>query len=314
MDRVRIGEFSAVGWPSTAVTVGNFDGVHRGHQALVSAAVARARETGGLSVALTFDPHPARLLQPDRAPAALNTLSQKEELLAGLGIDRLAVLPFDASVAELSPEAFARGVLREALGARDVVVGESFRFGRRREGDARRLADLGERLGFSVHALPVVLEQGSPVSSSRVRDALGQGNVSAARALLGRPYFVDARVVHGAGRGRTIGVPTANLAPDNEVLPAPGVYAGRCRLPGGEVRAAVVNLGYRPTFGGGHLALEAHLIGFAGDLYEAHLRLSFHERLRDEQRFPGKDALVARVLEDVARARALLSGPAGDGV
>jgi len=314
MDRVRIGEFSAVGWPSTAVTVGNFDGVHRGHQALVSAAVARARETGGLSVALTFDPHPARLLQPDRAPAALNTLSQKEELLAGLGIDRLAVLPFDASVAELSPEAFARGVLREALGARDVVVGESFRFGRRREGDARRLADLGERLGFSVHALPVVLEQGSPVSSSRVRDELGQGNVSAARALLGRPYFVDARVVHGAGRGRTIGVPTANLAPDNEVLPAPGVYAGRCRLPGGEIRAAVVNLGYRPTFGGGHLALEAHLIGFAGDLYEAHLRLSFHERLRDEQRFPGKDALVARVLEDVARARALLSGPAGDGV
>jgi len=288
MDRVRIGEFSAVGWPSTAVTVGNFDGVHRGHQALVSAAVARARETGGLSVALTFDPHPARLLQPDRAPAALNTLSQKE--------------------------AFARGVLREALGARDVVVGESFRFGRRREGDARRLADLGERLGFSVHALPVVLEQGSPVSSSRVRDELGQGNVSAARALLGRPYFVDARVVHGAGRGRTIGVPTANLAPDNEVLPAPGVYAGRCRLPGGEIRAAVVNLGYRPTFGGGHLALEAHLIGFAGDLYEAHLRLSFHERLRDEQRFPGKDALVARVLEDVARARALLSGRAGDGV
>ena len=314
MDRVRIGEFSAVGWPSTAVTVGNFDGVHRGHQALVSAAVARARETSGLSVALTFDPHPARFLQPERAPAALTTLPQKEELLAGLGIDRLAVLPFDASVAELSPEAFARGVLREALGARDVVVGESFRFGRRREGDARRLADLGERLGFSVHALPVVLEQGSPVSSSRVRDALGQGNVSAARALLGRPYFVDARVVHGAGRGRTIGVPTANLAPDNEVLPAPGVYAGRCRLPGGEIRAAVVNLGYRPTFGGGHLALEAHLIGFAGDLYEAHLRLSFHERLRDEQRFPGKDALVARVLEDVARARALLSGRAGDGV
>jgi riboflavin kinase / FMN adenylyltransferase len=314
MDRVQIGKLWAVGWPSPAVTVGNFDGVHRGHQALVSAAVARARVTGGPSVALTFDPHPARLLQPDRAPAALNTLAQKEELLAGLGIDRLAVLPFDTSVAGLSPEGFARRVLREALGARDVFVGESFRFGHRREGDARGLAALGGRLGFSVHALPVVLEQGSPVSSSRVRDELGRGDVSGARALLGRPYFVDARVVHGAGRGRTIGVPTANLAPDNEVLPAPGVYAGRCRLPGGEVRAAVVNLGHRPTFGGGRLALEAHLIGFAGDLYETRVRLSFHERLRDEQRFPGKDALVAQVLEDVTRARALLSGPAGDGV
>jgi len=314
MDRVGIGEPSAVGWPSPAVTVGNFDGVHRGHQALVAVAVARARETGGLSVALTFDPHPARLLQPDRAPAALTTLAQKEELLAGLGIDRVAVLPFDAVVAALSPEAFARGVLREALGARDVVVGESFRFGHRREGDARGLVELGAGLGFSVHALPVVLEQGSPVSSSRVRDELGRGSVGAARALLGREHFVDGCVVHGDGRGRAIGIPTANLEPDNEVLPAPGVYAGRCRLPGGEVRTAVVNLGHRPTFGGGQLALEAHLVGFEGDLYGARVRLSFHERLRDEQRFPGKDALVGQVREDVARACALLSGPAGDGV
>jgi riboflavin kinase/FMN adenylyltransferase len=314
MDRVRVGEPAAVGWPPTAVTVGNFDGVHRGHQALVSAAVSRARETGGLSVALTFDPHPARVLQPDRAPAALSTLAQKEELLAGLGIDRVAVLPFDASVAGLSPEAFARGVLREALRARDVVVGESFRFGRRRAGDARTLAELGAGLGFSVHALPVVLEEGSPVSSSRVRDELARGDVGAARALLGRAYFVDARVVHGDGRGRAIGVPTTNLASENEVLPAPGVYAGRCRLPGGEVRSAVVNLGHRPTFGDGGLALEAHLLEFTGDLYGARVRLAFHERLRDEQRFPGKDALVARISEDVARARALLSGPAGDGV
>jgi riboflavin kinase/FMN adenylyltransferase len=314
MDWVRVGERGAVGWPPTAVTVGNFDGVHRGHQALVSAAVSRAREKGGLSVALTFDPHPARVLQPERAPAALNTLAQKEELLAGLGIDRVAVLTFDVSVAGLSPEAFARGVLQEALGARDVVVGESFRFGHRREGDAKGLAVLGARLGFSLHALPVLQEQGSPVSSSRVRDELARGDVNAARALLGRAYFVDARVVHGDGRGHAIGIPTANLAPENEILPAPGVYAGRCRLPGGEVRVAVINLGYRPTFGGGRLALEAHLVGFAGDLYGARVRLSFHERLRDERRFPGKDALVARVHEDVARACALLSGPAGGGV
>jgi riboflavin kinase/FMN adenylyltransferase len=314
MDRLRVGEPAAVGGLPAAVTVGNFDGVHRGHQALVSAAVRRARETGGLSVALTFDPHPARVLQPERAPAALSTLAQKEELLAGMGIDRVAVLPFDAAVAGLAPEAFARGVLREALGARDVVVGESFRFGRGRAGDARGLAELGARLGFSVQAVPVVLDHGSPVSSSRVREELARGDVGAAGVLLGRAYFVDARVVHGEGRGRAIGVPTANLAPENEVLPAPGVYAGRFRLPGREVRAAVVNLGRRPTFGGGRLELEAHVLDFEGDLYGARVRLAFHERLRDEQRFPGKDALVARVREDVARARAVLSGSGGDGL
>jgi riboflavin kinase/FMN adenylyltransferase len=276
--------------------------------------VAKARAAGGPAVVLTFDPHPARVLRPGRAPAALTTLAQKEELLAELGVDRLAVLPFDSTVAGLPPEAFARAVLRETLGARDVVVGESFRFGHRREGDARALASLGARLGFAVHALPAVLEGGSPVSSSRVRSELERGDVVAARALLGRRYFVDAAVVRGDGRGRAIGVPTANLAPDNEILPAPGVYAGLCRVDAGEWRVAVVNLGHRPTFGGGALALEAHLLDFAGDLYGARVRLSFHERLREEQRFPGKDALVARILEDVARARALLSGPGGGGV
>jgi len=314
MERVRTERLAPVGWPAPVVTIGNFDGVHRGHQALVAATVARAREAGGTAVVLTFEPHPAAVLTPDRSPAALNTLDQKEELLALLGVDRLALLAFDVEVAELSPELFAREVLQGALDARHVVVGESFRFGHRRQGDAGRLVALGKELGFSVQALPPVLEQGHPVSSSRVRDALVRGEVRAARALLGRPYFVDALVVRGDGRGRTIGVPTANLAPENEVLPAPGVYAGRCRLPGGEVRGAVINLGHRPTFGGGRLALEAHLIGFAGDVYGDLVRLSFHERLRDERRFPGKEALVAQVDEDVARARALLPEPAGEGV
>jgi riboflavin kinase/FMN adenylyltransferase len=300
--------------PAPALTIGNFDGVHRGHQELVSVAVSRARETGGLSVALTFDPHPARVLRPHRAPAALNTLAQKEELLARLGIDRMAVLTFDAAVARLSPEAFARGVVRETLGARHVIVGESFRFGHRREGDAGVLTELGKRLGFSVQALAVLRDQGGPVSSSRVRDELARGEVRAARALLGREYFIDGRVVHGDGRGHAIGIPTANLTPENEILPAPGVYAGRCRLPGGEVHVAVVNLGHRPTFGGGRLALEAHLVGFAGNLYGVRVRLAFHERLRDEQRFPGKDALVARIRDDIARACAHLSGSATDGV
>jgi riboflavin kinase/FMN adenylyltransferase len=313
MDRVRIERLSPLGWPSPAVTVGNFDGVHRGHQALVSAAVARARETSGLSVVLTFDPHPARVLGPGRAPAALTTLPQKEELLALLGVDRLAVLPFDAGVARLSPEAFAREVLQGTLGARHVVVGESFRFGHRREGDAVALAALGAELGFSVRAQPPVLDEGSPVSSSRVRDELARGDVRASRSLLGRPYFVDATVVRGDGRGRTIGVPTANLLPENEILPARGVYAARCRVPAGASHPAVVNLGLRPTFGGEHVTVEAHLIDFDGDLYGARVRLEFHERLRGELRFDTVEGLVARIREDVAQARALFSGPGGEG-
>jgi riboflavin kinase/FMN adenylyltransferase len=314
MNRVRVERGLRQAAGSAAVTVGNFDGVHRGHQALAALTVARAREAGGAAVVLTFDPHPARLVAPDRAPGALTTLAQKEELLAGLGVDRLAVLPFDAAVAALSPEAFAREVLASSLGARHVVVGESFRFGRGREGDARRLAALGTQLGFSVGALAPVLEGGAPVSSSRVREELARGGVRAARDLLGRPYFLDAKVVRGEGRGRTIGVPTANLGTENEVLPARGVYAGRCRVPGAGWRLAVVNLGERPTFGGGKATMEAHLLDFDGDLYGARVRLEFHERLRDEERFSGVSALLVRIRQDVERARELLPPPAADAV
>jgi riboflavin kinase / FMN adenylyltransferase len=314
MDRVRIERLSPLGWPSPAVTIGNFDGVHLGHQALVAAAVERARAGGGVVVVLTFDPHPARVVSPDRAPAALSTPAQKEELLAGLGVDRLAVLPFDARVAGLDPEAFARQVLVGTLGARHVVVGETFRFGRRRAGDARGLAVLGERLGFDVRAIPPVVAEGEPISSSRVRDALARGDVRSARVLLGRPYFVDAVVVRGDGRGRAIGVPTANLEPENEVLPAPGVYAARCLVPGRRWSGAAVNLGHRPTFGGGPTTLEAHLLDFEGDIYGVRVRLEFLGRVRGEQRFEGAEALVARIRQDVAEARALLSAGGGEKV
>jgi riboflavin kinase/FMN adenylyltransferase len=314
MDRVRVERALRHGGEPTAVTVGNFDGVHRGHQALAALTVARAREAGEKAVVLTFEPHPARLLAPARAPATLTTLAQKEELLAGLGIDRLAVLAFDAEVAALSPREFARDVLAGSLGARHVVVGESFRFGRGREGDASGLAALGAGLGFSVRILAPVLERGEPVSSSRVRERIARGDVRAARDLLGRPYFLDAVVVRGDGRGRTIGVPTANLRTENEVLPARGVYAGRCRVPGSGSRLAVVNVGERPTFGGGGTTVEAHLVDFEGDLYGARVRLELHERLRDEERFADARALVGRIRQDVARARDLLPDPGGGAV
>jgi riboflavin kinase/FMN adenylyltransferase len=314
MQRVRLETLKPLGWPSPAVTIGNFDGVHRGHQALIAAAVEKARAVSGTAVVLTFDPHPAHVLSPDRAPAALTTAAQKAELLAGLGVDRLAVLPFTAERAAQPPEAFAAEVLAGALGSRQVVVGEPFRFGHRQAGDVARLAELGAELGFTVQALPPVREGGAPISSSRVREALAGGDVADARRLLGRSYGIDARVVRGEGRGRRIGIPTANLEPENEILPARGVYAGRCRLPGGETLPAVVNMGIRPTFGEGRPTLEAHLIAFEGDLYGAGVRLFFEERLRGERRFEGADALVAQIREDIARARALLSEGGGEKV
>ena len=314
MERERLGSGGAQKLGPASVAVGNFDGVHRGHQALVAAAVARSRASGASAVVLTFDPHPARVLRPQAAPAALTTLAQKEELVAALGIDRLVVVPFDARLAALSAEAFAREVLQQALGARHVVVGESFRFGRGREGDPRRLEALGASLGFAVEVVPPLVEDGRPISSSRVREALERADVGEARKLLGRDYFVDGEVVRGDGRGRTIGVPTANLAPLEQILPAHGVYAARCRPGAGAWHAAAVNVGERPTFGGGRVRLEAHLVDFEGDLYGARLRVAFHERLRGEQRFESPDALVAQIRRDIEAARARLPPPGGGAV
>jgi riboflavin kinase / FMN adenylyltransferase len=308
MQKVRLTSLEPLEWPAPVVTVGNFDGVHRGHQALVKAAVEGARETDGLSVVLSFDPHPSHVLSPDRAPEALVTVDQKEELLAGLGVDRLVLLPFTVELSNRAPADFAEAVLRGALGARRVVVGSNFRFGRGRSGDVALLKRLGGELGFDVVAVEPVFHEGSPISSTRIREALARGAVRAAHELLGRPFFVDGDVVRGDGRGRTIGIPTANLALRNETLPRPGVYAATCRvLPGGGRQAAVVNLGRRPTFGGGETTLEAHLLDFDGDLYGALLRVEFRERLRDEKRFDGKDALVRQIRDDIETARRVLA-------
>jgi riboflavin kinase/FMN adenylyltransferase len=314
MNRVRLDHLTPRGWPSPAVTIGNFDGVHRGHGALVAAAATWARSRAGTVVALTFDPHPAKQLDPRRAPRALTTLEQKHELLAGLGVQTLAVLPFTAAVASEPPERFVEEVLVGALEAKRVVVGEGFRFGHERRGDAARLRTLGAELGFEVEAVPPVLHGGRPISSSRVREALARGDAREAWTLLGRPYFIDGRVVEGERRGGRLGIPTANLETENEILPARGVYASRCRLSAGEWVPAVANFGRRPTFGGTLPSVEAHLIGFEGDLYGATVRLEFQVRLRDERRFTGPDALVAQIREDVARALALVTDPAAKGV
>ncbi len=311
MERLQLASGTATIGTRSAVAVGNFDGVHRGHQALVAAAVARAHETGGAAVVLTFDPHPARVLRGDEAPASLTTLAQKEELVRELGVDRLVALTFDRALAALTPEAFVKEVLASLLGARHVVVGESFRFGHSRHGDARTLQALGGQQGFDVQVVKPVLHDGRPISSSRVREALGKGDVKEAAALLGRPYALDGRVVRGDGRGRGLGIPTANLAVEEQMLPARGVYAGRVLVPRGDWRPAVVNVGERPTFGGKGVVVEAHLLDFTGDLYGADLRLSFQARLRGEERFANAEALVERIHADVRAARELLTPLAG---
>lgn len=308
MEQVRLDSLSPRGWPAVSVTVGNFDGVHRGHQALVGEAVAAAREASGTAVVLTFDPHPSRVLSPQRALASLMTVDQKAEVLGGLGVDRLAVLPFTRELSEKSAEAFAQEVLADGLGARRVVVGSNFRFGRARQGDVGQLEALGRTLGFSVRAVEPVFHLGGPISSSRVREALARGEVASARELLGRSFFVDGVVIRGEGRGRVLGIPTANLEVANETLPGAGVYACRVRLADGASRPAVANLGRRPTFGGGGPTLEAHLLDFKGDLYGHRLRVAFVERLREERRFPAPDALVAQIRADVAEARRVLEG------
>ncbi len=317
MDLVRLHLPGRLDGPPAAVAVGNFDGVHRGHQALVTEVVRHARATAACALVLSFDPHPSQVVGGGRTPATLMTLEQKAEALAGLGVDRMVVLPFTPALAMQPPRRFAEVVLRDAVRAARVVVGTNFRFGHRRAGDVEALRGLGAELGFAVDAMPPVVEGGRPISSSRIREALGAGDVLGAAGLLGRPYAVDGTVVKGAGRGRTIGIPTANLQLVNEITPAEGVYACWFRGGGaaGAARPAVVNIGRRPTFGEGHPTIEAHVLDFDGDLYGAPVRLELIARIRGERRFPGPEALVARIREDIAHARVLLgpSGPADPG-
>jgi riboflavin kinase/FMN adenylyltransferase len=274
------------------------------------AAREAARARGGETVVLTFDPHPSHVLSPHRAPDALMTVDQKAEILGGLGVDRLAVLPFTRALADQGAADFAESILARCLGAASVIVGANFRFGRHREGDAPRLAELGAALGFGVTAVPPVLQDGVPISSTRIREAVARGEIAAANALLGRRYFIDGRVRHGEGRGRTIGFPTANLELVNETLPGGGVYACWIRLeddPPAPPRPAVVNVGRRPTFGGGDLLVEVHVLDFSGDLYGRLLRAEFQQKLRDERTFPGIDALKAQIHADADTARRMLA-------
>jgi riboflavin kinase / FMN adenylyltransferase len=293
-----------------AVALGNFDGVHEGHARLLSAARAAADRLGGDAVVYTFEPHPARVLAPELAPPLITTTDRKLELLSGAGIDVCVLEPFDRALAEITPEDFARQVLLEVLGARQVVVGYDFTYGHQRRGNVATLREFGARHGVTVEVIDPVTVDGLVVSSSKVRELVAEGDLARARLLLGRDFDVDGRVVRGAGRGRDLGFPTANLALEAELLPAPGIYATRVRVlddPAGAWLEGAASLGTNPTFGeGAPLVLEVHLLDFGGDLYDRRLRVAFVERLRAEQRFESAGALVAEIRRDVERTREVL--------
>jgi riboflavin kinase/FMN adenylyltransferase len=286
----------------SAVALGTFDGVHLGHRAILGTALGRARAVGLDAVACTFDRHPMEILNPERAPLPLTTVEERLALIGETGVDVVIVLAFTRELAAIEPEAFVKDVLIGRLRAREIVVGDSHRFGRAARGDARMLVDLSGRFGFQAHVVPPMAVDGAVVSSSEIRAALQRGDVSGAARSLGRPYGITGQVTSGAGRGRTLGFPTANIDPDRPVLVARGVYRGLVTVDGGR-HAAVVNVGVRPTFGETTLAVEAHLLDFAGDLYGRRVRLDFVARLRDEMRFPSIEDLKAQVARDIAAAR-----------
>jgi riboflavin kinase/FMN adenylyltransferase len=288
--------------PASAVALGVFDGVHLGHRAILGTAVRLARAGGFEALACTFEPHPMEVLQPERAPRPITPLDERLALIEDTGVHAAVVLPFTRALASIEPEAFVKDVLLGRLRAREVVVGYNHRFGRGARGDARLLESLGPRLGFHAHVVPPTTVDGAAVSSTEIRAALQRGDVATAARGLGRPYAIAGQVTSGAGRGRTLGFPTANIAPDRPLLIDRGVYRGRV-IVDGQRHAAVVNVGVRPTFGETTLAVEAHLLDFTGDIYGRQVRLEFLDRLRDEMRFPSVEALRAQVERDIAAAR-----------
>lgn len=337
-------DLGAVERVPSVVTVGNFDGVHRGHQVLLRRAVDAARSDGLRAVALTFHPHPSAVLRPEATPASLQRLEDRAAHLGEAGIDLVVVLPFTRELASWSPARFVRDVLAEPLVARRVVVGTNFRFGHRAAGDVTTLVELGDEHGFTTEAVAVIELDGFPISSSAVRGRLAEGDLEWANRALGRPHAVSGEVVRGEGRGRTIGIPTANVDAGELLVPGAGVYAGHAEVvgPGGTGGAegsgdvegvrnvegaegvgdvegvddpadvggarwpCVTNVGIRPTFQGVGRTVEVHLLDASPDLYGQRLRVTFEHRLRAERRFDGPDELVAQIRQDVAEARTRL--------
>lgn len=292
-------------WPQPVLALGNFDGLHRGHVKIIERIRRGASERGGVPVVLTFDPHPPRVLRPDKAPPLLMTGAQKLAALEHAGVQGVAVVRFTHDLSRWEPELFVRKVLVEWLRVAEVWVGADFLFGRDRSGTFTLLRTLGQQGGFRVEKIDPIRYKDFVVSSTRIRRLVAEGRVEEAGALLGRHYTIGGEIVHGAARGRELGFPTANLATANELVPPNGVYATFLSLDG-VVRPGVTNIGVRPTFGEtDRVSVETHILGFDGELHGRAADLAFVQRLRDERRFPDVDALREQIAADVRRAERL---------
>ena len=297
---------------SGAVAIGNFDGVHLGHARIIERLIARARQVGGPAVVFTFDPHPVQLLRPDLAPPPLTWTDRKAELLARLGVDAVIAYPTDKALLALTPEQFFDSIVGKNLGARAMVEGANFYFGHNRSGTIEVLHRLTDKASIVLEVVEPVVVAGEVVSSSRVRRLVGEGRVAEARALLTQPYRIRGEVIAGAGRGATIGFPTANLHGIDTLLPALGVYAG-CALAGQRVWPAAIHIGPNPTFSEQSLKVEVHLIGWQGSLLGQVIEVDFWVRLRGTERFGSADALIAQLGRDVAQTAALFRAAGGYG-
>ena len=298
-------------WRGAIVALGNFDGFHRGHQAVVREAVEWARKEGRPAIAATFDPHPVRHFAPHVPPFRLTTLGQREELFAAAGADAMLVFHFDGALAATSADDFVAALLDRQIGAAGIVTGEDFTFGHARGGDRHRLAELAGRCGIATRAVGPVMDSGQPVSSSRIRDALKAGDCEMATHLMTRPFAVRGIVQHGDKRGRTIGYPTANIALGSYLRPRFGIYAVTGRIvDGGTALIGAANLGIRPQFEPPVELLEPFFFDFSGDLYGQEIEVSFHHFIRPEAKFDSLDALVAQMARDCDEARKLLSAAA----
>jgi len=292
-------------WTHPVLALGNFDGVHRGHRKILERLRRVAGERGATSVVMTFDPHPPRVVRPDKAPPLIMTKAQKLEALEEAGVQGAAIVRFTPELSQWDPETFVRNVLVEWLRVSEVWVGANFLFGHDRSGNFSMLRSLGARYGFKAEKIDPVRYKDFVVSSTRVRRLVAEARVDEASALLGHPYVIEGMVVHGDQRGRTIGFPTANLCTDNELIPPHGVYATTAIIDG-IVRPSITNIGTRPTVDtSGNTTIETHIFDFDRDLYGMQVRLAFVQRLRDERAFESLDGLKSQIAADCSRARVL---------
>ncbi|MFC0684241.1 bifunctional riboflavin kinase/FAD synthetase [Novosphingobium clariflavum] len=289
------------------LALGNFDGFHLGHQAVVGEAIRWARAEGRKAIVATFDPHPVRHFQPEAEPFRLTTLDQRQELFGEAGADAMLVFHFDGAMAGMHAEQWIEQILAGQLGVAGVVTGDDFTFGKARSGNPGVLEDVGGRFGIAARAVGAVLDGGLPVSSSRIREALQAGDCETAARLLTRPFAIRGHVQHGDKRGRVIGFPTANLDMANYLRPRYGIYAITGHLPGGRTVIGAANMGIRPTFDPPKELLEPHFFDFSGDLYEQEIEVAFHHYLRGEAKFDSIEALKAQMALDCDRARELLA-------